>query len=280
MPTADEIREEQRLRWDKSSKAWTTWDELVMPMLAPVGEEMIRSLQLRDDTQHLDIASGTGEPGLTVAARSPRGRVVLTDLSSEMLATARAKAHARGLDNVEVHERGVDDLPFGDASFDTITCRFGVMFFPDIPAAVRNLVRMLRSVGRISVAVWAEPSGNPWATIPLEAIAAEVELPPVDANAPGMFRCAVPGSIAEIFRDAGLRDVVETDVRATVDPASADEYWNYMSEVAGPVIAGLALVDDAARERIRRAVLERVRVFELDGRPSIPLHARCIVGTK
>ena len=89
------------------------WDALVMGMLAPVGAQMIRAPAPRDGSEHLDVASGTGEPGLSIAALVPRGRVVLTDLSGGMLAVASANASALGLANVETRECGVDDLPFG-----------------------------------------------------------------------------------------------------------------------------------------------------------------------
>jgi SAM-dependent methyltransferase len=250
-----------------------------MKMLDPVGAEMIRSLALRDDGEHLDIASGTGEPGLSIAALVPRGRVVLTDLSAGMLAAASANAQARGLPNVEVRECGVDELPFSDGSFDSISCRFGLMFFPDIPGAVGELVRVLRPGGRISAAVWAEPPGNPWATIPMSAMSAEIEVDAPAPDASGLFRCAAPDAIAAVFRKAGMHDVVESDVHGSLDPDSPDDYWSFMTDVVAPVVAGLAAVDQSARDRIRTATLDKARAFETDGTLSLPLHARCISGT-
>jgi ubiquinone/menaquinone biosynthesis C-methylase UbiE len=277
---ADEIREQQRQTWDRFAPGWMKWDALVMKMLAPVGAQMIHGLALRDGTEHLDIASGTGEPGLSIAAMIPRGRVVLTDLSGGMLAAARANAARRGLANVETFECGAKDLPFGDSSFDTITCRFGFMFFPDIAGSVAELLRVLRPGGRISAAVWAGPPGNPWATIPLTAISAEAKLPTPPPDAPGLFRCAAPGAIGGMFRGAGMREVAETDVHGFLQPASAEQYWNYATEVLAPVVAGLAAADDSARDRIRATVIGNVRTFEQNGQLRLPLHARCIIGTK
>jgi ubiquinone/menaquinone biosynthesis C-methylase UbiE len=276
---ADEIREQQRQTWDRFAGGWTKWDRLVTKMLEPVGAEMIRSLELPDESRHLDIASGTGEPGLSIAALMPRGQVLLTDLSAGMLAAASANAQARGLSNVEVRECGVDDLPFSDGSFDTISCRFGFMFFPDIPGAVHELVRVLRPGGRISTAVWAEPPGNPWATIPMAAMSAEIEMAAPAPDAPGLFRCSAPDAIAAVFREAGMRDVVESEVHGSLDPASPDDYWSFMTDVVAPVVAGLAAVDESARDRIRAATLDKVRAFETHGTLSLPLHARCISGT-
>jgi ubiquinone/menaquinone biosynthesis C-methylase UbiE len=280
MSRADEIRQQQRQTWDRFSPGWMKWDVLVLKMLAPVGAEMIRALAPREGSEHLDIASGTGEPGLSIAAVIPRGHVVLTDLSGGMLAAARANANARGLTNVVTRQCGVDDLPFDDASFDTITCRFGFMFFPDIAGAVTELLRVLRPGGRISAAVWAQPPGNPWATIPLAAIGAEVAMPAPPPDAPGLFRCAAPDAIGQVFRAAGMHDVAETDVHDFFEPASAEEYWTYATEVLAPVVAGLAVVGAAARDRIRATVLAKIRTFERDGRPRLPLHARCTIGTR
>ena len=164
--------------------------------------------------------------------------------------------------------------PSPTPTFDSISCRFGFMFFPDIPGAVGELTRVLKPGGRLCTAVWAQPAGNPWATIPMGAIAAEVELPATPPDAPGLFRCATPGAISEVFAAAGLHDVVETDVRAMLTVATAEEYWQYMTEVAAPVVAGLSLVDDEARDRIRAAVIDKVSSFDVDGQPQLPLHAR------
>jgi SAM-dependent methyltransferase len=280
MPDAGEIREQQRQTWDRFAGGWAKWDALISPMMAPVGDEMIRSLSLRDDGEHLDIAAGTGEPGLSIAALMPRGRVVLTDLSTAMLAEARANADRKGLRNVEFRECGVDDLEFADASFDSVACRFGLMFFPDIPAAIAEMARVLRPGGRMALAVWAEPPGNAWATVPMAAIGAEVEMPAPTPDAPGLFRCAEPEMISAILRDAGLRDVVETDVVATLDVASAEEYWALVCEVTAPVVATLANLDADTRARIDAAVLDRVRSYEDSDGVHMPGHARCVAGTK
>ena len=279
-PEAQEIRDQQRQTWDKFSAGWGKWDQVVMQMLAPVGEEMIRELQVAADAHHLDVASGTGEPGLTIAAAAPHGRVVLTDLAGDMLAIARQNAARRGLSNVEVRECSADALPFADATFDSVSCRFGLMFVPDIAACVKELARVLKPGGRLSAAVWAEPEGNPWATIPMSAIAAEVDMPPPSPDTPSLFRCAKRGAIARIFEGAGLRDVAETEVRSVLRTASPEEYWQYQTEVAAPVVAGLSRVDAAGRDRIKAVVVENVLRFAVGREVHVPTHARCIVGTK
>ncbi len=280
MPSAEEIRTGQRETWDKFSGGWDKWDDLVMQWLAAAGDEIVRSLDVAEDQHDLDIASGTGEPGFTIARLAPKGRVVLTDISPKMLAAAKRRADEQGLDNVEIKECSADQLPFDDGTFDSVSCRFGFMFFPDVQTAANEMVRVLKPGGKLATAVWAQPEGNAWMTLPMSVIAGEVDMPAPDPKGPGMFRCATPGMMADVFTAAGLHDVRETDVTFTMGISSPEEYWHLLTEVAAPVVGALSQVDDATRDRIAAKVIEGAGGYTKDGQTQMPGHARCIVGTK
>ena len=94
MPSGDEIRDVQRATWAGLSAGWEKWDSVIMDELGPVGAAIIERLHIADDQRHLDIAAGTGEPGLTVARLAPGGHVVLTDLAAEMLDIAATSGRA------------------------------------------------------------------------------------------------------------------------------------------------------------------------------------------
>ena len=279
MATADEIRDAQRAAWGERAAAWEKWSDVITGQLAPVGAAMIDALDLTT-RQHLDVASGTGEPGLTIAAQIPAAQVVLTDLSAPMLAVAVRRAAAAGITNVTTVVASADDLPFADETFDGVSVRCGLMFFPDLTAATAELVRVLRPGGRLCAAVWVEPDRNPWATIPAQAVAAEIPPAPVDPDAPSMFRCGAPGFVRGFFERAGLVDVAERDVEVELVTASPDEFWATISEHVAPVVHAMAGADDATRERIRASVLDAVQPFRGNDRVAVPGLARCIVGTK
>jgi len=266
--------------WDTFSPGWDKWDDVVMATLGRVGDEIVGSLAVGDEQHHLDVASGTGEPGLSIAKLAPRGRVVLTDLSPRMLEAAQRRAVTQGLDNVEVKECSADDLPFPDASFDSVSCRFGFMFFPDFQQTAEELVRVLRPGGRASIAVWSGPEANAWATIPGEAIAAEVEMPAPDPDAPGMFRCAAPGMMSAVLERAGLHEVIEWDVPIVMTTDTPEKYWQLLTEVTAPVVAVLNQVDEATRNRIASRVIDAARAYSSDGGTRLPGMGRCIAGTK
>jgi len=280
MPSGDEIRDGQRAAWAGLSAGWEKWDPIIMDQLGPVGAAMIERLGIADDQQHLDIASGTGEPGLTIARLAPRGRVVLTDLSAEMLEIATRRASAQGITNVETRVCSADDLPFGDATFDSVSVRFGYMFFPDLATATAEFVRVLAPGGRLCSSVWVRPAENPWTTIVMRAIAAEVVVAPPHPDGPTMFRCAAPGYVSALYEAAGLRDVDEWDVAVELVTSSPEQYWEMISEHVSLAVAALAQVDGPARERIAAAVVADAGRYETDGTVRIPGVARCIVGRK
>jgi hypothetical protein len=123
MSSADDIRDGQRATWARLSAGWEKWDTIILDQLGPVGAAMIERLGIAEDHQHLDVAAGTGEPGLSIARLVPKGRVVLTDLVAEMLEVAARRAEAQGISNIETQVCSADDLPFNDATFDSVSVR-------------------------------------------------------------------------------------------------------------------------------------------------------------
>jgi SAM-dependent methyltransferase len=280
MPSADEIRDSQRATWAGLSAGWEKWDSVIMDQLGPVGAAMIERLDIADDQQHLDIAAGTGEPGLSIARLSPKGRVVLTDLVAEMLDIAARRARAHGITNIETKVCSADDLPFDDTTFDSVTVRFGYMFFPDVAKATAEFARVLKPGGRLCSSVWVKPEQNLWTTIAMQAIATEAVLAPPDPDAPNMFRCAAPGYLSALYEDAGLRDLAEWDVDVELVTGSPAQYWEMISEHVSLAVAALQQLDEPARERVRATAIANVSAFERDGAVRVPGVARCTVGTK
>jgi SAM-dependent methyltransferase len=280
MPSADEIRDVQRKTWAGLSAGWAKWDSIIMDQLGPVGAAMIERLDIAEDQQHLDIATGTGEPGLSIAKQSPKGRVVLTDLAAEMLETATRRAKAQGIGNIETKVCSADDLPFNDATFDSVSVRFGYMFFPDVVKATAEFARVLKPGGLLCSSVWVKPEENPWTTIVMQAIATEAVVAPPDRDGPNMYRCAAPGYVSALYEGAGLRDIAEWDVDVDLVTLSPEQYWEMMSEHVSLAVVALQQVDEPARDRIRAHAITKVRGFEKDGKVRVPGVARCIVGMK
>jgi ubiquinone/menaquinone biosynthesis C-methylase UbiE len=276
----EQIRDQQRATWNKFSSGWKKWDELVLNWLAPVGQGLIRSAALRDDSNVLDVAAGTGEPGLTAATLVPNGVVTVTDLSDRMLEVAAANARHRGIKNFQTKQSDAGALPFPDGSFDAVLCRFGFMFFPDVDVSVKEIVRVAKPGARVCTAVWDAPEKNPWATTIMGTISQHVEIPAPPPGSPGLFRCAAPGFMETAFRKAGLKDITAEPVAGELKFESAEEYWGFMTEIAAPVVAGLAKADEPTRKRIEATVLDLARKTSPDGKPRLAWSASTISARK
>jgi ubiquinone/menaquinone biosynthesis C-methylase UbiE len=275
-----QIRDQQRQTWDKFSAGWKKWDDLVLKWISPVGEQLIQSARLDAGSHVLDIAAGTGEPGLTAASRIPKGKVVITDLSDHMLEVAAENARQRGISNIETRQCDVSALPFSENSFDAVMCRFGFMFFPDIHTGLMEMVRVAKPGARLCAAVWGAPEKNPWATTILRTIAANVDMPPVPPGAPGLFRCAAPEVMDTAYRQAELKDIAQQEISGVVEFADPEQYWNFMTEIAAPVVAGLSKADESTRDKIRQTVLDLAQQASTGGKVQFEWSAQTICGMK
>ncbi len=276
----EQIREQQKKSWDTFSPGWKKWDAQTMRLIQAAGDEIIRRLELRDTEVVLDVATGTGEPGLTIAQRVKNGHVIGTDLSAGMLDVAQAKAAEQGVRNYETQLADVSELPFPDATFDAISCRMGFMFFPDMMLALREMHRVLKPGGRLATAVWSGPEHNPWVTTIMGAIAKNIPMPPPPAGAPGMFRCAAPGMLADLMRQAGFQQVTEDVIRGQMQYGTPAEYWQMMTEVAAPVVAAMSNADDDTKAAIKAQTLAGIARQCPDGTATLGTGALVLFGRK
>jgi SAM-dependent methyltransferase len=120
-----------------------------------VGESLAEAVDVRADERVLDVAAGNGNATLAAARRF--AMVTSTDYVPALLAKGHARARAEGLP-VRFQEADVEDLPFPDGSFDVVLSTFGAMFAPDQRRTAAELMRVLRSGGRIGMANWT-PEG-------------------------------------------------------------------------------------------------------------------------
>ena len=276
----EQIRDQQKQSWNKFSAGWKKWDELVMDFLKPMGDEIIRLLNPQKTDVILDVASGTGEPGLTIASKLSGGKVILTDLADHMLEIARENATSRGIYNIETVTCDVCDLPFPDNTFDAISCRFGFMFFPDMQLAANEMVRVLKPGGKIATSVWNIPEKNFWVTAIMGTINKNMELPPPPPGSPGMFRCAKDGFISEIFSQAGLKNISQTEIFGKLNCKTIDAYWGMQTEVGAPIVAALGKASDDVKEKIKIETYAALSQKYPDGNIIIDSSALIIYGEK
>lgn len=274
------IRDQQKESWNKFSGGWKKWNDFTMDFLKPMGDEIISSLNLKDDDVVLDIASGTGEPAFSIAALTKKGKVVATDVSDQMLAIATEFATNNNITNVEFKVADISELPFADNSFDKISCRMGFMFFPDMQIASNEMFRVCKTSGKVATSVWAAAEDNEWVTIIMKVLSNNIEMPQPPPGSPGMFRCAKPGLIKSFFENSGFKNVQEKNISGKIDFGSADKYWQNMTEIAAPVVGALSKVDDDVRKKIKNEIFNACNNHLINGRLMLNYSSTIISGEK
>ena len=140
----------------RQQATWASGDFAVIgTTLHIVGESLAEAADIRAGERVLDVAAGNGNATLAAARRF--AHVTSTDYVSTLLDKGRERARAEALP-VTFQVADAEALPFADASFDAALSTFGVMFAPDHPRAARELLRVVKSGGRIGLASWT-PEG-------------------------------------------------------------------------------------------------------------------------
>jgi len=253
----ERFREKLRQEWteDATVSAWRKWQAPMAAFTRGATDAILEAAHLRPGMHVLDLASGVGDPALSIAeAVGPSGHVVATDLGPGMIALAEELARARGLHNIEFRVANVESLPFPDESFDVVTCRFGVMFFPDQLKAFRECLRVLKRGGRVVFVVWGKRE-QPFLTATIGILTKYVEAPPPDPDAPHAFMFGERGLLKSRLEAAGFAQVYE-EVR-TVEGrwvGSPEQYWQQFTEVAAPFRPLVAKLSADLRSRVEAEI--------------------------
>ncbi len=258
--------DQQRRTWDKYSAGWRKWDEVLMTSMRPVSEGLIESLHLNGHEHILDVASGTGEPGLSLSSFLPQGRVTGSDLSEKMVEIANDNARILDIANYQSVVCDASKMPFEDDYFDHLLSRFGIMFFPDMQSGLREMIRVVKPGGRLAIAVWADPALNPFITILAKTVREKLDLPKPSDKAPGIFRCAQSGFLKQMLKDQGLHNVTESNISGEATFDTPIHYWDVFSDVAGPVMQALNSAPQQTIDEVKESVLKQAEKYIRDGK--------------
>jgi SAM-dependent methyltransferase len=211
------------------------WKAKSAAMGRPVTDALVEYAQPILGMRVLDLASGTGEPAISVAARvGAAGHVTALDQSADLLKIASERAQARDLRNLKTEHADAHSLPFADNCFDLATSRFGVMFFRDPRLALSELRRVLRPGARACFLAWG-PFDQPYWQSMMGVVHRHVGGPLLEPGGPDPFRFGEAGSLSAVLRDAGYKDIEEE--RKTLPwswPGTAEEVWEQHRAVAVP----------------------------------------------
>ena len=249
-------------------------DDLV-PLFSLYAADALRLAGLPDGARVLDVAAGPGTLAFLAADRG--ADVVALDFADAMVAALRQRAAREGVTAVEAVRGDGQALPFDDGTFDRAFSMFGLIFFPDPGAGLREAHRVLRPGGRMTVSSWAPLDGVPLLQTCFGAIREHLpDLPFGDGAAP----FGQPEALSEAFEAAGFRDVEVHTVAHRIEATSAASFWASSERSSAPLALLRGHLDADAWGALRSEVVETIERELGDGPYPMEWPARIAVGTR
>jgi ubiquinone/menaquinone biosynthesis C-methylase UbiE len=269
-------------RWSGVAPFWEKHREIIHRMFAPVTQALVEDAQIGSRHAVLDIATGPGEPALSVAALvGPEGKVIGIDPVPEMVAAARRAAEQLGFRNAQFEVAFADRLPFPANTFDAVVSRFGVMFIASPIDAVREMLRVLKPGRKLALAVWHFPERNPFFYTTQRIIERYVDSPPPEPDAPDAFRFAGPGKLRDVLGEAGAMAPSERVLQFTIQaPILVEDFWTLRCEMSEKFREKVAMLSSEQLAEVKRESLEALRGYSTDSGMSFPAEVLIVSGTK
>jgi SAM-dependent methyltransferase len=190
----------------------------------------------------LDVGCGPGALTAELVRRLGPDAVSAVDPSETFIAATRGRHPG-----VDVRGASAEELPYPERSFDAVLAQLVVHFMPDPVAGLAEMARVSRPGGVVAASVW-DFAGE---RAPISAFwHAARELDPDAVDESGLAG-ARAGDLAELFRTAGIRDVVEVELSASIDVAGLEEWWEPFTLGVGPAGAYVRTLDETQRSTLR-----------------------------
>jgi len=215
-------------------EAWIKWKDKAALHQAELTRFLLDRTGLFVGASVLDLASGTGEPALTLAGKvGDSGRVTATEISDEFIGCIQRQALRNGNSNLTVVKAEACNLPFPDESFDIVTSRLGAMYFVPIEQAMSEIRRVLKPGGRVALLTWGMPEQSSYYKSCVFPFLMRTDVDPPLRDQPTLWRFSPPGSLYSALEAGGFDHVAED--RATLAmrwPGEPSEFWQHLYEVA------------------------------------------------
>ena len=278
------IRHHALMEWNAAAPGWKKYKKDILKWMAPVSDRLIKSAGITSGQTVLDVATGTGQPALTIAKIvGQNGKVIGVDLSPEMIEVAKEEAAYQGLTDTAIFQVVKDEnlSMFSDNTFDSVVCRNGLMFMPDPAKALKAFLRVLKPGGKASVTVWGSPDKSPIMGVVMKTISQHVpdmKLPP-PGTLGGPFSISSVGMLRSYFLKAGFSDFNAERIEVTIAQTdTAEEFWQGMTEVTGFLILLLSKLPDEKKLAIKNDVIDSLSKIFPSGGP-VKFTGELILGT-
>jgi SAM-dependent methyltransferase len=228
------------------SQAVRDWVEICEPMSEPLHDATFAALAPLSGLTLLDVGCGSGS--VLSAAAGQGAHVCGLDAAPAMIEVARDR-----LPEADLHVGDMEEMPFGDATFDVVTAFNAVQFAESPRVALDEMVRVTRPGGRVAIGLWAEPERCETDDV-FQRIRALAPPPP---GAPAPLAISAPGVVEELLAKAGLFEAVSGEVDCPFVFPDLATAWRGQASL-GPFRRAIEVV---GADVVRRTYVDAVTPF-------------------
>jgi ubiquinone/menaquinone biosynthesis C-methylase UbiE len=272
VPSTEQIRD----AWDALAPRFDqfTTAEWVMPL----GERVLRRVELRPGTRFLDVACGAGALAIPAARRG--ADVVAVDIAPTMIDRLRARASVEGLSTIEGRVMDGEALELPDDTFDVSASQNGVSLFPNLERGLSEIVRVTRPGGQVLIVAFGAPRKAEFLTVFLGALKACVPgFTPLPTDPPPLpFQLADRGRFRQVLESAGLTDVRVDPLSWETTFASAGRFWDVVT-ASNPIAVQLTRDLTGEQRTAVQQVLDGMFRERSGGAPNAVLSTEMNIGT-
>jgi ubiquinone/menaquinone biosynthesis C-methylase UbiE len=267
-------------QWQVAGNASEVYEKYLVPaVFSPWAHLLIARTNLKQGARVLDVACGTGLVARTAASViGGEGKVVGLDLNPGMLEMARSTIGQTPV-QTEWHEASVVEMPLPDNAFDVVFCQLGLQFFPDRPAALREMNRVLGPGGELAVLVWRAIEHSPGFAVLAAALENHVSL-----EAAGIMRAPFvfgdnADELRELIQGAGFGSVHTVfDTRMVRFPSPTALFDSY---AAGSPLAGhVSGITAESREKLISEMVGQLQSYMDDDGLAFPIQGQIVTARK
>ncbi len=274
----DRIRREQREFWNNAAPGWKQMWTALDRAAQHVSDRLVELARIKQGDRVLDIATGSGEPGLTAARKvGAEGVVIATDQSAAMLELARERAGTLGLRNVRFVETDAESLAVNERDFDAAICRWGLMFVPDLDAVTRRIAQLLAPGATFATSVWGPAEKVPMITAGDEQVRALANLPAPPPGAPSPIKLADTRPLEQALAKAGFKDIRVEPINVCFKFDSPEAFTEQRRAMSTPFRIMLEKQTPELQRKILDVLNDAARKFaDASGKVNMDNQAICI----
>ncbi len=221
--------------------------------------KMAEMIPIKKNIKVLDVSTGTGEVAIAVARKNQQATIEAIDLSLGMLTQAKIKAENEYLKNINFKQYDAEKLPYGQNTFDVITCGYALFFYPDMELTYKSLCRKIKRGGRFIFSSFTRDAFNPYAELFLQRLEKDYQIEAPKASRKRLKTIKQMKALAELSEPQKI-EIEHYPIRY---PITVEEWWSLLNNAGYKGL--LDQLNKGQYKEFKQKHMEEINTIAIDG---------------